>query len=139
MTVEEGTAAPDRREALVAARVQDHPDLHAAFHLESDGDSEDGHPVGVIGRAVEGIHDPAMARRAGLGPALLGEDRVIGEAAPDAIHDQRLGLPIHLGHEIARAALVADLAERAEAVEKEGAGAPRGVHRDLEEGIDHVP
>src|SRR5206468_207956 len=92
----------------------------------------------VVGRAVERIDDPAMAGGAGARAAFFGEDGVIGEAVPDAVDDQRFGLTVHLRHDIARAALVADLAEGAEALEQEGAGAPGRVDGYLEKGIGHV-
>ena len=63
---------------------------------------------------------------------------MVGESLGDAADDERLGVAVHLGDDVARAALVVDGAKRAEASEKEAAGAPGGVHRDLEEGIGHV-
>ena len=71
------------------------------------------------------------------GSALFRQHRVVGEALRYASDDERFGLAIHLGDDVARAALVVDGAQRAEAAEKESARAPRGVHGDLEEGIGH--
>src|SRR5262249_58023575 len=77
-------------------------------------------------------------RRARGGAARLGENGVIGELGARAVDDEGFRLPVHLGDEVAGAALVADLAERAEAIEEEGAGATGGVHRDLEKRLGHV-
>lgn len=93
----------------------------------------------VVGRAVERIDDPAMAGRARARPAFLGEDGVIGKAAPDAVDDEGFRPAVHLGHDIAWTTFVADLAEGAKALEEEGAGAPGRVDGHLEKGIGHVP
>ena len=70
--------------------------------------------------------------------AFFCQDGVVREAPPDALDDERLGLAIHFGDDVAWAALVVDLTEGAQAPDKEAAGALGGVHRDLEEGIGHV-
>ena len=136
--IEEGAVPAPHGEALLAVGVVHDAQGHDPVDLEGDGDGEEGHAVRVVGRAVEGIDDPAMGRRAGTGSAFFCKDGVVREAPTDALDDERLGLAVHLGDNVARAALVGDLAEGAEAPEKEAAGAPGGVHRDFEEGIGHV-
>src|SRR5947209_7619629 len=77
-------------EALIAARVDDHAELEATLDLEGDGHGEEGHAVGVVGGAVERIHDPPVGRRAAARAALLGEDGMVREATPDHLDDEGL-------------------------------------------------
>src|SRR5207245_11350060 len=60
LAVEEGPAAAAGGEALIAARVDDHAELEATLHLEGDAHGEEGHAVGELRGAVEGIRDPSV-------------------------------------------------------------------------------
>ena len=116
-------------EELVAIRVKHDADLHAPVRLEADRHAEDRQAVGVVGRAVERVDDPAPARAPTPGAALLGEDPVLRECGEQARDDQLLGARVHLGHEVGGAALVRDVPRSLELALEEVTGRARGVDR----------
>ena len=95
-------------EGLALVRVVDRAEDDPVALLERDRHREDRHAVGVIGRAVEWVDDPAAPGAAPARAALLGENRVVGKLAPEAVDDDRLRAPIHLGHEVDGAVLRLD-------------------------------
>ena len=99
-------------------RVVDDPDRRPAVDDQPDRDAEERDAVGVVDRAVERVDDPdpatagggRLARHRLMLAGLLGEDRVVREARPDGVEDERLGQVVGLGHDVP-GALVVDLLE----------------------------
>ena len=93
-------------EELVAVRIEHRADRRHAVDLERQRGAEDRNAVRVVGRAVQRIEDPAIARlRAGLAH-LFGEHDVIGKALRHERAEHALDFQIDFGDEIDGAFLV---------------------------------
>ena len=135
--VQGGPAAALRHEALVATGIVEDADGQLTVPLERDRHAVDRQTVGVVGGAVERIHDPAVGLGSAPRPTLLGQDGVAREPGMDGVEDDGLGAAVHLGDEIGGAALVADVVPSAEAGSEERAGLECRLHGDVAEGIAH--
>ena len=101
------------REQLVADDVEHDAGHGRAVDLGGDRHAEAGQAVEVVGRAVERVDDPADPAGAGTIRALLAEHAVVGSGAEEALDDQRLGGPVHLGDHVGAGGLRADRRARA--------------------------
>ena len=116
-------------ERLVPGRVEDDPDRRPPVDDQPDRDAEERDAVGVVDRAVERVDDPdpatprggRLARHRAMLAGLLGEDRVVREARPDRVEDQRLGQVVGLGDHVP-GALVVDPLEPLVAVHEDRPG-----------------
>src|SRR5512139_1039347 len=57
----------------------DRTELHLSLHFETNGDTEEGEPAGVIRGSIDGINDPSSGRPLALKRGLLGQNLVIGK------------------------------------------------------------
>src|SRR5690606_10457541 len=100
--------------------------------LERDRDAVRRHAVGEVGRAVDGIDDPAgagslaLAEKVVVGGALFAEELVAWEGGGEDVLDEPLGLLVGLGDEVVRA-LFADVQRLAGVAADEVAGAAGGL------------
>ena len=87
-------------EQLVLQRVVDGAGHRRAVERQPDGGAEEGIAVGVVGRAVEGIHEPDVARARLVDDLLLGDDVVAGEPRAQRLEDRFLAGAVDLGDEV---------------------------------------
>src|SRR5690606_2036849 len=71
--------------------------------LEADADGIGRHAAREVGRAVDGVDDPAVALARRVGDALFGEPAEAGERLGKHAGDDALGLDVDVGYEVVQA------------------------------------
>jgi hypothetical protein len=92
--------------------------------------------VGKIGRAVEGIDNPAMMPIALLTASLFRHDGVLGEVAPQPANNRILGAPVGLRNKI-NFPLVADFCRMIELGKQDTPGLYRCLYRYFQKLVAH--
>ncbi|MOA39344.1 hypothetical protein D3C78_1611120 [compost metagenome] len=77
--------------------------------------------MGVVGGAVNGIHDPAVRGRRRREAFLFAKDLMVGVAFGDRLADEGLGHTVDLGHDV-DVALVLDALNLALMLAQDGPG-----------------
>src|SRR4029077_17111509 len=106
--VQIGAFSPRGSKEFLGDRLINHSYKQFSRLLKSDGDRKTWVAVSKIRGAVQGIHNPAIARIALLPASLLRHDSVLGEIGPQPAHNRLLRSAIRLRNDI-HFALVADL------------------------------
>ena len=102
--IEKRAAAPLSSVKLVGRWIEDDPRDDFAIALERDRHSKHRNAVQEVGRAIERIDDPAMGPVRALDLfALLAEEPIGRACLQEFVLDDLFGLPVGIGHEIARA------------------------------------
>ena len=83
LPVEEGAAAGDGVEELVADGIEDDAEARLAVDDEADADREERQAVGVVDGPVERVDDPQPVGDLTGGAGFLGQEAVGGEGRPD--------------------------------------------------------
>ena len=101
LVVQEGTLALFRPEDLVGGGIVDHAGHQLPLPLQGNGDAVMRNGVQEVGRAVEGIDDPAVGL---VGPLhrtpLLGQEAIARTQAAELLHQHLLGLGVGGGDEV---------------------------------------
>ncbi len=100
-SIEIRSAIDLRSEELISSRVVDRPNNSTPVPFHSYRHTVRGKPVGKVGRTVEGINHPFVARWKLLGQTtLFGQDRMGREGAVDDVDNPLLRLAIRVGDKI---------------------------------------
>ncbi len=134
--VQIGAFSPRRSEELFCDRLVDYPCHQLSFLLKSNRHRKTWVTVGKIGRAVEGVDDPAMTPVPLLTASLFRHDGVLGEVAPQPANYRILGAPVGLRNQI-NFPLVADLCRMIELGKQDAPGFYRRLYRYFQKLIAH--
>jgi hypothetical protein len=117
-------------EQLVQARGVGHAERQRSLDLEADRHAKERKAVGVVGRAIERIDDPAVARvAAGVRTALFAQDGMRRKCRQNRAQDLALALQVDVGDDV-DGTLVADLVDRVDPAAQQLAGGRGGLDRD---------
>src|SRR5580692_7106750 len=134
--VQIGAFSPRRSEELFCDRLVDYSCHQISFLLKSNGHCKTWVTVGKIGRAVEGIDNPAMMPVPLLAASFFRHDGVLREVAPQPANNRILGAPVGLRNKI-NFPLVADFCRMIELGKQDAPGFYRCLYRYFQKLIAH--